>query len=169
MKKIFKEVLDFLIFFLIAFFVMRILFPEIIGIDFTAVVSPSMEHRNIEHIKISHYQFLKEKYNYSKEFIDSWPFKNGFSVGDVLFVIKTKEVNVGDVVLYKSCGNIPISHRVVNKGNDYYSIKGDNNINFLISCVNEEKIEKERIIGKVYFVLPKIGYLRVLIFYIFGI
>ena len=169
MKKIFKEVLDLLIFFLIAFFVMRILFPEIIGIDFTAVVSPSMEHRNVKHIEISHYQFLEKKYNYSREFIDKWPLRNGFGIGDVLFVVKTKEVNVGDVVLYKSCNEIPISHRVVYKENNFYSIKGDNNNYFLSLCVNEEKVEKERIIGKVYFVLPKIGYLRVLIYYIFKI
>jgi SOS-response transcriptional repressor LexA len=169
MERIAKEIVDFILFFLIAYLIMRIIFPEIIGIDFTAVVSPSMEHRNKERIEKTYYEFLEKKYNYSLEYINTWPFKNGFAVGDVLFVIKTKNVNVGDVVLYKSCGEIPISHRIVYKENNYYSIKGDNNDYFLKFCVDEEKIEKDRIIGKVYFILPKIGYLRVLIYYTFGI
>ena len=163
-----KEIIDFAITFLIAFFIMKIFLPEILGIDLTAVVSSSMEHR--DDIYKKHYQFLQERYNYSIEYINSWPFKNGFKIGDVLVSIKTKDFKVGDVVLYRSCGNIPISHRIIYKNDSFYSIKGDNNYDFLINyCINEQKIEEERIISKVYFILPKIGYLRVLIYYLFNI
>ncbi|MEM0480848.1 MAG: hypothetical protein QXQ14_01530 [Candidatus Aenigmatarchaeota archaeon] len=162
-----KEILEFFITFLIAFLVMKIILPEIIGIELTAVVSSSMEHR--EDIEIKHYSFLEKKYNYTREYINSWPFKYGFKVGDVLVAIKSDNYNIGDIVLYRGCGNVPISHRIVYKYDSYYAIKGDNNLGFLTGCINEEKVEKERIISKVVFVLPKIGYVRVLIYYLLGI
>ncbi len=84
--------------------------------------------------------------------------KPSFRVGDIVLMKKEKidKIEIGDVIGYISNKNI-IVHRVIQKnnqrGNIVFITKGDNNPN-----VDQKSINKEQVIGKVIYVIPKIGY-----------
>ncbi len=130
-----------------------------------AVVSSSMQHDNPE---VTHYKWLEEHFGYNRSYIDSWPFPNGFSVGDMPIIKGSKEYKVGDIIVYKVNGvRAPIIHRIVKINEDgTYQTKGDNNIS---QFPYELKVRKEQIYGKVIFIIPKLGYVKVLINRIFGV
>ncbi len=85
-------------------------------------------------------------------------------VGDLLLVNNIGKPKVGDVVVYKvSVINYPIVHRIIGTkfvdGRYGYIIKGDNN-----NQPDPFIVMPEDIIGKVYFVIPMLGYPRYLIY-----
>lgn len=144
-----------------------------------AVVSGSMEHANPE---VTHYQWLEKNLDYTKNYIDSWPMTNGFSVGDMPIVSgglpltgffkgpddnNTEKYNVGDVIVYSVPGiNAPIIHRIIKINDDgTYQTKGDNNSGQLNY---EYSVKPEQIKGKVIFIIPKIGYFKVITNRLFG-
>jgi len=126
-------------------------------IAFYAVYSESMKHDNEE---ITFYQWLEKNFGYSKEYIQSWPFLKGLDVGDIAIIQKTKDYKVGDIIVFEVKGQFyPIIHRIVAKNEDgTFQTKGDNN---LAQLPYEIKVRKEQIYGKVIFIIPKLGYLRV--------
>ncbi len=81
--------------------------------------------------------------------------------GDVVIVIRSKNINIGDVVVYKKYDGVLIIHRVVKflnlNGKIYVVTKGDNNF------FTDPPISKHQIIGKVLTVngmivkIPSIG------------
>src|SRR3989344_9636894 len=111
--------------------------------------------------KYQEIEIIKEEF---KEFI----FKNGFSKGDILFIIKTKpkKLKVGDVIIFNGDAKHPIIHRIIsieNKGEEkIFSTMGDNN-NGQLSF--EKEIKQEQLIGKATFrISPSLGWIK-LIFY----
>lgn len=130
-----------------------------------AVVSASMEHRNPE---LTHYSWLNKAFNYDRKTIDSWPVPDGFLIGDMPVVQGTSEYNVGDVVVYRVQEQpAPIIHRIIKiNGDGTYQTKGDNNLSQLSY---ELSVKKEQVYGKVIFIIPKLGYVKVLAAQIFGI
>jgi len=130
-----------------------------------AVVSSSMQHDNPE---VTHYKWLMEHFNYSREFIDSWPFPNGLNVGDMPIVKGCDKYEVGDIIVYKVPGQpAPIIHRIVKINEDgTYQTKGDNN---LVQLPYEYRVKKSQIYGKVIFVIPKLGWVKVALVKILGI
>lgn len=130
-----------------------------------AVVSPSMQHDNPG---ITHYQWLEKNLGYNKSYIDSWPIKNGFNVGDMPVVIGSKNYKVGDVIVYSIPNSkYPIIHRIVKINDDgTFQTKGDNNLSQL---PYELKVKKEQIYGRVIFIIPKLGYFKVILNKIFGV
>ncbi len=129
-----------------------------------AVVSSSMQHNNAE---LTHYGWLDRNLGYNKTYIDSWPFKDGFLIGDMPVVQGTENVAVGDIVVYSTSNqNVPIIHRVVRVNADgTFETKGDNNNSQL---GYEHSIYKEQVHGKVIFIIPKLGYFKVFATKLFG-
>lgn len=73
-------------------------------------------------------------------------------IGDDILVNITKEINVGDIIVYKdNKDDIYIAHRVVQVGNDKIIAKGDSN------NLEDLPIKKDTIIGKTLMIFPKLG------------
>lgn len=146
-----------------------------------AVVSNSMEHDSST--QLNHYQWLESNMGYNKSFIDSWPVKGGFFVGDLPIVEgqsagvsqyfikipqnKKLSYNVGDVIVYSIPNqNVPIIHRIVKINSDgSYMTKGDHNPQLLPF---EYSVKPEQVHGKVIFIIPKLGYFKVIVSRITG-
>jgi len=126
-----------------------------------AVVSGSMVHD--ETTAITYYQWLEKEYGYNKTYIDSWPINNGFLIGDMPVVQSSNEYKVGDVIVYSAPGeSTPIIHRIVKINSDgTYATKGDHNP-FPIPAF-EYSVSKSQIHGKVIFIVPKLGYFKVIV------
>ena len=104
----------------------------------------------------------------NKEEFKNFNFKNGFSKGDILFIIKAKpeKLETGDVIIFNGGKQNPIIHRVINikeqNGEMVFSTMGDNN-NGQLSV--EKEINSEQLIGKAIFrISPWLGWGK-LIFY----
>jgi len=93
----------------------------------------------------------------------NWIFQNGFSKGDVVFVVGADEIEVGDVIIFEGGGTYPLIHRVVEVG-DSYTTKGDNNP---AVYAFDKDIAEGQIIGKALFKVPFIGWIK-LVFFEFG-
>ncbi|MGQ9787815.1 MAG: signal peptidase I [Candidatus Hadarchaeaceae archaeon] len=93
-----------------------------------------------------------------------FPIQGGFERGDLLFVqgvSSFSEIKVGDVVILdQGRGVIPLVHRVVQiwyeNGLPRFMTKGDANS---LPLPSEEVNRPEQILGKVIFVIPKLGYI----------
>jgi len=141
-----------------------------------AVVSSSMEHNmNFE----AWWQENKDWYmknGINKEDFETFSLKNGFDKGDIMILvgIGTEDITVGDVIVFRSSRDNPrsdpIIHRVVNKNKTKIFIlmtKGDNNPNPINgctgnSCLYENDIREEQIIGKAVIRVPLLGYIKIL-------
>lgn len=111
--------------------------------------------------KYSEIQLTKEQFR-------DFNFKNGFSKGDILFIIKAKpeKLEIGDVLIFNGGKQNPIIHRIINvkEENEKYifSTLGDNN-NGQLGV--EKEINSEQLIGKAVFrIAPSFGWAK-LIFY----
>jgi signal peptidase len=125
-----------------------------------AVVSGSMVHDST--ITESHYLWLQDNMGYNRTYVESWPVKDGFNVGDMPIIQGVKDYKVGDVIVYSTPGqSAPIIHRIIKVNPDgTFQTKGDHNPQQLPF---EFKIQKSWIHGKVIFVVPKVGYFKVLV------
>lgn len=84
---------------------------------------------------------------------------------DVILVknINIKDINIGDVITFYSTniyfGNIPITHRVIDKINIdneiVFKTKGDAN-----EITDGEDVKEDKIVGKVIFKIPSLGKLQ---------
>jgi signal peptidase I len=106
-----------------------------------------------------------EDNNISKKNFTEFSFKNGFNKGDIMVLVgsESKDINMGDVVVFDGDLNYPIIHRVVNKwvkSDSYYLMtKGDNNEG---SSSNELEISEDELIGKAVFRLPLLGWVKIM-------
>ncbi|MCD6483109.1 MAG: hypothetical protein J7K83_02470 [Candidatus Aenigmarchaeota archaeon] len=159
-------------------------FDKVLGIilgsemPLVAVASGSMIHD--DSIYPNHYLWLKEHFNYSHDYINSWPVKRGFGIGDILLIKAEKNYSVGDVVVFDAspCEKASIVHRIIAiNPNGTYQTKGDHNfyqippenlINDPGFCYNERHIEKNKIYGRVIFIIPKLGYIKILVTKLLG-
>ena len=96
----------------------------------------------------------------------NWIFQNGFSKGDVIFVVGADVIEVGDVIIFEGGGTYPLIHRVVGVG-DAYATKGDNYVTNSKQLSSEKYIDEDLIIGKALFKVPFVGWIK-LIFFEFG-
>jgi signal peptidase I len=97
-------------------------------------------------------------------------FKNGFTKGDILFIVgsKPEKIEIGDVIIFNGNERNPIIHRIMTIEQDpitqkyVFSTIGDNNNGQLIV---EKNISEDQIVGKAVFrIAPYIGWGK-LIFY----
>lgn len=93
----------------------------------------------------------------------NWPFQNGFSKGDVIFVVGSDNIEVGDVMIFNAGTRYPLIHRVVSSG-ETYSTKGDNYKTNSDQLIFEKGIEKEQIVGEALLKVPLIGWLKLIFF-----
>jgi signal peptidase I len=131
-----------------------------------AVVSESMEHDTS--LQTDYYKWLEVHMGYNRNYIDSWPIAYGFMRGDMPIVQRQQQYAVGDVIVYSIPNqNVPIIHRIIKINDDgSYMTKGDNNPSLLPF---EASVKQQQIHGKVIFIIPKLGYFKVIISDIFGI
>ena len=153
---------------LLAFVIIKfIFFPGlslVTGTDLPLVIveSCSMYHQENGFEKI----FGSSVYNdYGIDLKDSsnWVFQNGFSKGDVIFVVGGKNAKVGDVIIFNAGAQYPLIHRVVKDGNNY-STKGDNYKTNPRQLNSEKNIPKNQVIGKALFKVPFIGWAKLIFF-----
>ena len=102
----------------------------------------------------------------NKEKFNTFSFNNGFSKGDILFIVKAKpeKLKVGDVMIFEGNQQNPIIHRIIKIENEEYTFStiGDNN-NGQLSV--EKEINSDQLIGKAVFrITPWLGWAK-LIFY----
>jgi len=102
----------------------------------------------------------------TKEGFDEFPIRNGFKRGDII-ILRGKEpenINIGDIIVFRSSNKDPIIHRVViidREGeNRYFQTKGDHNAD-INSGIQEERIEPSRIIGVALLRVPWLGYVKI--------
>jgi hypothetical protein len=93
-----------------------------------------------------------------------WDFQNGFSKGDVIFVVGAREPQVGDVIIFHEDVEYPLIHRVVSAENNIYSTKGDNYKTNSQQRSAEKSIVESRLIGKALFRIPAIGWVKLIFF-----
>ncbi|MAF50756.1 MAG: signal peptidase I [Nanoarchaeota archaeon] len=94
-----------------------------------------------------------------KNMFSSFPFQDGFNKGDIMVLVGSEDINLGDVIVFGSGrSGPPIIHRVVDIENGEYMTKGDHNsgqLNF------EKDIKKDAILGKAVFRVPYLGWVKV--------
>jgi len=109
-----------------------------------------------------------KNFGITKEDFMRFPFNKGLSVGDVAVVAGSDSYSVGDIVVFSpKDAKYPIIHRIVAINEDgSFQTKGDHNF---AQLPYEYKVEKNQIHGKVVFVIPYIGLIKVLVVRVMGI
>lgn len=113
-------------------------------------------------------RFYYTSFNMMKEDFAKFPFSNGFKRGDMPIVVGSDEYKVGDVIVYKEpTQSAPIIHRIIAVNSDgTFQTKGDHNP---AQNPYEREVKKSQIQGKVIFIIPKLGYFKVLLTDLIGI
>lgn len=102
-------------------------------------------------------------YGLSLENSTGWDFQNGFSKGDVIFVVGAENVEIGDIVIFNAGARHPLIHRLVKAG-DSYSTKGDNYKTNYRQLEVEKNISQDQLVGKALFRVPFIGWAKLIFF-----
>ena len=168
---------------ILAFVLIKFLLYPGLGLLFStthpivAVVSGSMEHQgNFDSwwgsIALCNEGYCSQAEHYSlygitkKEF-SKFPFKNGFNKGDLMVLVgkEPKEINLGDVIVFKSNRPDPIIHRVIRRWNQedhyHFQTKGDNNPTSYAG-VREDDITEERLVGTAVARIPFLGWIKII-------
>lgn len=135
------------------------------GYPVVAVISKSMEHEGrFDDWWLRQHSWYEEK-GITKDQFTGYDFKNGFNKGDIMLLrgVKADEANIGDVIVYNSyIRKEPIIHRIVkveSKGEfSSYTTKGDRNEE---SYPFEYKILYNNVIGKAFFRVPYLGWIKI--------
>jgi hypothetical protein len=108
------------------------------------------------------------RYNISREQFGGFPFRSGFSRGDIIVLHGKKpvDIKVGEVIVFKANKEYPIIHRVVAKrmvGDKwYFTTKGDHNQDsFNDNLIAEVNIAEDRVLGVSWFKIPVLGYIKI--------
>ena len=135
------------------------------GFPIVAVVSSSMEHQwNYDGWWSVHSTYY-ENYGITKEMFQGYIFRNGFNKGDIIFLLGTdfEKIELGDVIVFDGGMSDPIIHRVIriyNEGDErFMQTKGDNNAGTIPQL--EQKIPKDKYIGRAIFRIPYLGYVKI--------
>jgi len=97
--------------------------------------------------------------NYKSYVIQSGSMENTIMTGDIILIKSMQQYNKYDVITFKEGGDRIVTHRIiqVNEGeaakSDFIT-KGDAN-----RSIDNDTVRQEQILGKVMFVVPKVGFL----------
>lgn len=94
--------------------------------------------------KITSDELLTKVFGFATLIVSSGSMETELSVGDVIIIKQCENYEVGDVVTYDVENEYLVTHRIIEKKEDGFVTKGDNN-NF----EDAEIIRKENIEGKV--------------------
>ncbi|MCH8085787.1 MAG: signal peptidase I [Thaumarchaeota archaeon] len=104
----------------------------------------------------------------NKEDFETSSFRNGFNKGDIMVLVgkDAENIEVGNVIVFRSSKRDPIIHRVVKKFEDdkgiYFQTKGDNNEDSIKNdALDETNIREDVIIGKAVLRVPFLGYIKI--------
>lgn len=78
---------------------------------------------------------------------------NTIEIGDVVIVKVTKDVEKNEIIVYKD-GNNFVTHRLIENNGEKLVAKGDANNS------EDKPITKEQILGRVIYIIPKLGIWR---------
>jgi signal peptidase len=138
-----------------------------------AVVSGSMEHDGSFEQWWQSQQDFYHAYNISEEAFHTFDFRNGFNTGDIMVLrgFSADKIKIGDVIVYKvPSRSDPIIHRVISKyylsGKLLLQTKGDHNF---ASNNDEKQIVEEQIVGKAFFRIPYLGWIKILFVKLIGL
>ncbi len=179
-----NSILSWILLFVLAFIIVKFIFFPLASLilsskmPFVIVESYSMQHcHSISNNKLFGCSFDKywfyygswyEKNGIERSEFEKFKFKNGLNAGDIVVVKGKKQYEIGDIIVFFANGK-PIIHRIINKTCEQaciYETKGDNNqdqIDF------EKEIMEKQIVGKAVFVIPKLGWIKLLPFKILGL
>ena len=136
-----------------------------------AVVSESMEHSgNFDDWWNNGGQWYIDN-GIKKEDFAKFSLTSGFNKGDIMVLKgkKSKDINVGDIIVFWSAKKDPIIHRVVKKWQEnniyYFQTKGDNYKTNPSSIRNlfldETRISEDKIVGNAVARIPFLGYIKI--------
>lgn len=170
---------------IIAFIIVKFLIYPLLGVvlstsyPLVAVVSSSMDHDIIFNENTKNFEICgkifpeKDKLNFdeywdicgdyyetnlqiTKEQFKEFPHKNGFKKGDIMILIGSKDLKLGDVIVYPNPNfKYPIIHRVVETNNNRFITKGDHN-----GIKDNQEITEY--LGKTILRVPKLGYVKII-------
>ena len=168
---------------ILAFVIIKFLLYPGLGFIFAtthpivAVVSGSMEHQGsfdswwgstaLCSGKSCSQEEYYSLYGITKKEFSKFYFKNGFNKGDLMVLVgkEPKEINLGDVIVFKGNRKDPIIHRVIKKWNQenysYFQTKGDNN-HASYPEIMETNIPEEKVIGTAVARIPFLGWIKIL-------
>ena len=92
--------------------------------------------------------------NYHSYVVQSGSMEPTIMTGDIIFVSHQERYNKNDVITFMEGDRRIITHRVVDERNFQLITKGDAN-----RIEDNSTVSFSRIIGKVFFTVPKLGYL----------
>ena len=133
-----------------------------------AVVSSSMDHdMDFEAWWEENKEWYMEN-GINKDDFETSSFRNGFNKGDIMVLVgkDAENIEVGNVIVFRSSKRDPIIHRVVKKFEDdkgiYFQTKGDNNEDSIKNdALDETNIREDVIIGKAVLRVPFLGYIKI--------
>jgi signal peptidase I len=137
--------------------ILRLVFGFFLGTSFpfVAVMSESMTH---DAYVVQNYYVWMESRGFTRDQLQDFPFAGGFSKGDALIIGSPDSIAVGDVVVYVNPDlGYAIIHRVVNVTSAGYVTKGDRN-----PAPDPWLVQDRWVKGKAAFLLPLVGWIRVL-------
>jgi uncharacterized protein (UPF0248 family) len=121
-----------------------------------SVISDSMKHNG---------ERWRDYYTARGENSYKFPVQGGFERGDLLIVqgvSSISEISVGDVLIIHREHDLPLTHRVVEireeGGEAIITTKGDANES-PSALIGDYPIKPSQILGKVSFVIPKLGFI----------
>jgi signal peptidase I len=156
----------------LSFILVKFLIYPLIGIVFgtgypiVAVISGSMEHNLDFDEWWNENEELYSELGISKEEFSNFKFKNGFNKGDIMIVVgkESKDINIGDVLIFQSTTTYPVIHRIVNiweeSGEYHFQTKGDNNLDSY-NRLKEQDIDEGRAIGVAVLRIPYLGWIKI--------
>jgi len=179
-----NSLLSWIVLAILAFLFVKFIFFPFFGfllktsMPFVIVESYSMQHcHSIKQNALWHCGFDEywenygqwyEERNISKETFKAFGFRNGLDAGDIAVLRGKKEYEIGDIIVFIG-EKKPIIHRIVAKRCNrvcVYETKGDNNY---AQLPFEKEINEDQIIGKVIFVIPKLGWIKLFPYKILGL
>jgi hypothetical protein len=171
------SVLSWIVSTVVAIVVIKFIIYPVLGLalgtsyPIVAVVSNSMEHDgsfdNWWSSKADcglgcNQELYYDQLNISKKKFREFPFKNGFNKGDVMVLVKPKNLKTGEILVFMSFKADPIIHRVVDVEEGKYTTKGDHNTRiFNTPIFNEVGITEDQMVGKAIFRVPYVGYVKI--------
>ncbi len=153
---------------LLAFILVKFIIYPGLGLLFgtthpiVAVVSGSMDHDGKFDTWWQQQATIYRDLSITQEQFKTFRFTNGFNKGDIMLIMRPKNLQIGDVIVFQGSAPDPIIHRIVHINADgTYQTKGDSIYNKQ-SRDDEKQIQNARIIGRAVFRIPYLGWLKIL-------
>jgi signal peptidase I len=93
----------------------------------------------------------------------NWDFPRGLNKGDIIFIVKDTDLEIGDVIIFNGGANHPIIHRIIDNIVPYQT-KGDNYVTNSQQLNVEKNIREEQVLGRAVFKIPYLGWIKLIFF-----